>query len=207
MRQDVTSSKMIRINGEKREFQINTEALFEDFIKGLNETLNQENQVISSMKINGEELSEKKESLLKTRTLNEVGDIEVMTAHPSDLAYETINTLTIYINQLILNIGRASQNYTKKNMVTADNYFVKALDGLDLFIQTIGAVKAALKVGLNPKVALAEASLVSIMNDLLDAKRANNYIFLAELLEKDLIENLQEWKEKALPVLSTWKMV
>jgi len=91
------------------------------------------------------------------------------------------------------------------NLVAAESYLAKAIDGLDLFIQTIGGIKMALKFGLNQKVALIEADLVSIMNEILNAKRQNNYIYLSEILSKDLIENLYQWKEVAFPIFRTWK--
>jgi hypothetical protein len=70
---------------------------------------------------------------------------------------------------------------------------------MDLFVQTMSGIKAAMKVGMNAKVALAEATLISIMNDLLDAKKQNNYVMLSELLLQDLVENMKEWKGTVFP--------
>lgn len=199
------TQKSVVINGNQTTVPLSDELTFETFLNGLNESLVKENQVISVIKVDGKELSESEEISFRKHSLESMGDIEVVTMNPMDLAHETLSTLDQYADRLILTIQRAAEHYKQNNFLTADAYFTKAIDGLDLFVQTIGGVKTALRIGLNPKIALTEASLVSIMNDLLDAKRKNNNIFLAELLEKDLTENLNEWKTQAFPAMKAWK--
>jgi hypothetical protein len=196
--------KTILINGVEQAIGAEATA-FGDFLDELNKSLNNESQVISNIRVNGREISENDEAQIKRMPLEQLGVIEVETSNPAELAYQTLDTLEVYIDRLIAGVQRAALHYREKNLITGDNYFSKAIDGLDLFVQTIGGIKLALRVGLNQKVALTEASLVSIMNDLLEAKRANNYIFMAELLEKDLTENLVEWKQKVFPFFKSWK--
>lgn len=198
------SAKTIRINGVEKEF-IADGIVLEDFLNNLNSTLMDQELVISSLMIDGHEVSEGEETAIRKKNLNEIGNIEIFTANPADLAYETISTLVHYVDRLTVTIQRAAMHYRGKTHVSGDVYFAKAIDGLDLFVQTIGGVKLALKIGMNPKVALTEASLVSIMNDLLEAKRANNYVFLAELLDQDLIENLSEWKDQIFPLMQNFR--
>jgi len=197
--------KMIRINGETREFSTGV-ALFQDFLGGLNEELKQSNQVIASVKVDGKELSAEEETLLSEIAIDQVGEIEILTASPLDLAYETLNTLDQYVELLMGSVAQAADYYKKKNLISGDTYLAKAIDGLDLFVQTIGGVKLAIRVGLNPKIALIEATLVSIVQDLLETKRQSNYVFLAELLEKDLAENLSEWKTIAFPIFRNYRI-
>lgn len=196
--------KTVRINGVDQEIPPGT-VVFNDFLKTLNEGLNENRQVISSIRINGLEITEKDESVLRTAPIESIGNVEITIANPADLAYETLNTLEQYIDRLVASVDRASTHYSAKNLISGDAYFAKSIDGLDLFVQTIGSIKLALRIGLNPKVALTEATLVSIMNDLLEAKRQNNYVFLAELLNKDLADNLNEWKTEIFPLFRNWK--
>lgn len=196
--------KTIRVNGVDTQIPAGA-AVFDDFIQSLSTTLNQNSQVISSIRINGIEVSETEEASLKTLPIEELGDIEVLTSNPADLAYETLNTLETYIDRLVASVDRAALHYRGKNLIAGDAYFSKSIDGLDLFVQTIGGIKMALRIGLQPKVALSEAALVSIMNDLLEAKRQNNYVFMADLLQKDLVENLNEWKNQVFPFFRSWK--
>lgn len=192
--------KMIRINGIERELPSESIA-FSDYLSNLNQEIEQSNQVISGIRVNGKELSEIEEENLKDQPIESLPELEVVTSNPRDLAYQTLETLEEYTDRIIISIHRAAEYYKQKNFISADTVFAKAIDNLDLFVQTIGGIKLALRVGLNPKLALIEASLISTMNDLLDAKRQNNYVFLAELLEKDLVENLTEWKSEAFPLL------
>lgn len=196
--------KTIRINGVERNFDEGG-VLFQDFISGLNNNLNGEKKVISSIRIDGQEITEEDEKKYSQTSIDQLGNIEIEVSSPYELAFETLNTLEQYVDRLIASINRAALLYKEKNLITADAYFVKSIDGLDLFVQTIGGIKLALRLGLNSKVGLIEAELVSIMNDLLDAKRQNNYVFLADLLEKDLIQNLGEWKTTVFPILRSQK--
>lgn len=197
--------KTIRINGEEKSI---SEAIvsYEDFIKNMSRALTSDTEVISCVKIDGQEITEETEKSLKTTSINDLGDIEIFTSNPIELANETLNTLDLYLDRLRQTIEKAAINYKGKNLMGGDHFLAKAIDGIDLFVQTISGVKLALRMGLNQKVALAEATLVSIMNDLLEAKRQNNYVFLAELLEKDLIENLTEWQTEVFKIFRNWKV-
>jgi len=205
MKQEIREHRTVRINGQEKEIAAEASTSFHDFMTTVAQAVGQDGHVISSLRVDGREISEAEEQNLKNSPVNGMGAIEVMTASPADLAYETLDTLSQYVDRLVASIERAALHFKQKNYVAADTYFVKSIDGLDLFVQTIGGVKLALRVGLEPKIALAEASLVSIMNDLLDAKRQNNYVYIAELLEKDLVENLREWKDVAFPIFRNWK--
>ena len=196
--------KTIRINGVEQNVPANAK-IFDDFIKDLTKSLSTERKVIASIRIDGQEISETDELQFGSMPLNEMGSIEVDTASPADLAYQTLTTLEQYVDRLVASIERAALHYKTKNLVSGDAYFAKSIDGLDLFVQTIGGVKLALRVGLNTTVALAEADLASIMNDLLDAKRQNNYVYMSELLETALVKNMVEWREKVFPLLRNFR--
>lgn len=196
--------KQIKINGVDQAIETNAE-LFADLVESVSDYLSKNKQVISKIIIDGKEISEADETKLKTLPVSQIASIDFIASNPFELAQETINTLEVYLEKIIHCVNNSADSYKKKSYITADAYFVRAIDSLDLFVQTIGGIKLALKFGLNQKVALTEVTLVSVMNDLLDAKRQNNYIFLAELLEKDLVENLVEWKTVVFPIFKAVK--
>lgn len=193
------------MNGEEKTISAPAER-FSDFLKDLNQSLRSSEQVISSIKVDGKEISDSDEVRLKEATIGNVGDVEIFTSSPAELAHETLATLDLYIAKVSESLKKAADSYKVKNYLAADAYFVRAVDSLDLFVQTIGGIKLALRIGLHTKIALVEASLISTMNDLLNAKRENNYVFLAELLENDLINNLNEWRDDIFPIMRNWKV-
>jgi len=193
------------MNGEEREFPVGS-ARFSEFLSSLSQDLKSSEQVISLIRIDGQEISDEQEGFFRNKTMQEIGQVEIFTSSPTELAHETLITLDQYIVKVIETLNKAADGYKSKNYLAADAFFVRAIDSLDLFVQTIGGIKLALRIGLHTKIAVVEASLVSIMNDLLTAKRENNYIYLAELLEKDLVENLGEWKQDVFPILKNWKV-
>ncbi len=216
MKQDVLNNfnqSNIQINGQPIADEnsplketVAAKGSFGSFLEQLNKSLKKDHQVITAIKVNGNAITEEEEKNLYEHSLSDLSDIEIFTSSPVEIAHETLNTLDQYIDRIITNIDRAGMHYSQNNILSGDDYFVKSIDGLDLFIQTISGVKQALRVGLVTKVGLAEASLMSIMNELLMAKKQNNYIFMADLLRKDLIENLKEWKNDVFPIFKNWRM-
>ena len=203
----MTMNKTVRINGVDETLPEGRH-LFEDFIDGLAQKLGAERKVIARIRIDGKELDNGDEAEGEQRLLlASLGEIEIETASPADLAYQTLDTLEQYVDRIVGSIQRAAMHYRGKNLLSADEYFAKAIDGLDLFVQTIGGVKLALRIGLNTQLALTEAELISIMNDLLDAKRQNNYVYMSQLLDKELVENLLEWKTSIFPLLRQLRSV
>lgn len=205
MRQDVSNNRSIQINGMKIDVPTIEGQAFGEFIDSINEQISKENLVITRFAIDGKEISEQEQNAIMNESIEKLGEIEFFTSSPTDLAYETLNTLDQYIDRLVSSIDRAALHYREMNVMAAESYLVKAIDGLDLFVQTISGVKMALKVGLNQKVAIAEAELISTMTEILNAKKQNNYVLLADLLNKDLISNMNEWKNVVFPFFRTWK--
>lgn len=205
MRQDVSNNRSIQINGAKVDVTVENGQTFGEFIDSVNEQISKENLVITRFAIDGKEFNQTEQDAIMNETIENIGPIEFFTSSPADLAYETLNTLEQYIDRLVASIDRAALHYREMNIMAAESYLVKAIDGLDLFVQTISGVKMALKVGLNQKVAIAEAELISTMSEILNAKKQNNYVLLADLLNKDLISNMNEWKQVVFPFFRNWR--
>ncbi len=204
MKQEV--SKNISLNGSELQFTSQNAKDFGSLVDEISQDLSKTSQVITQIQINGQIINDENEKTLRALPVESIDKIEILTSTPQELAYESLGTLDQYLDRLMASIDRASLHYKDKNFVAGDTYFLKTIDGLDLFIQTIGGVKLALKVGLNQKIALAEADMMSTLNEIVLAKKQNNYIYLAELLDKDLTQSMQEWKNEIIPFLKTWKM-
>ena len=195
----------IRINGENKELVWDKEAAIKNIVDEITRGFVGTQQVISEIQIDGQLVTEENEAALLALPVEKIAMIEILTSTPRDLAYETLDTLERYIDRLCSSIERAGIHYAEKNLVAGDAYFLKSIDGLDLFIQTIGGVKAALRVGAEQTVMLAEADLMSTMHDLVEAKQQNNYVFMSQLLQNEFIENLNHWKTVVFPFLRMWK--
>lgn len=192
--------KTITINGNPTDIAAQgTE--FQTMMNDVSSNLSKESKVITRILLDGKELSDEEQSSIAHSDVASLGNIEIFSATPAELANETLDTLTDYINRVLTYVTKASQGYKSKNYIIADEQFLKTVEAMDLIVQTLSGIKAALRVGVNNKLNLAEATLLSIMNDLLDAKRQNNYVLLADLLEHDLIENLIEWRDEVFPML------
>lgn len=196
--------KTIIVNGIEHQVEHDNIPL-DSLLQQINKDLSSSRQVVSNIRINGEELTEEMQGVLSSTDVGSLGAIEVFTSNPAELANETLTTLEIFLERLLGYISASANAYKTKNLIAGDDYFLKTIDGLDLFVQTINGVKLALRISLQPKIALAEATLVSIMGDLLEAKKQTNLFVIAELMENDLTQNLIEWRDDVFPILKNWK--
>lgn len=196
--------KKIKINGSEHDIE-HTTLLFSEFLNNLNQDLNDQQKFISAIRVDGTLISEVEESSYLTLSLDSLGDIEVETASPMEIAYEALDTLDVYVDRLEKMIQKTAQEYRNHQYILADEAFLKSIDGLELFIQSVGSIKLALRLGYQPQVALTEAQLFSVMNELLDAKQKCNYIQLAEVLSSELVSNLKEWKNNIFPFFKVFR--
>ncbi len=196
--------KVIRVGGDTQELEHVAQG-FGELITTVNRSLESKHRVISRVLIDGREITEEEEQKLSQVAVESLGDIEFEVANPTDLATETLNTLELYLTKLQDTLHSSAMAFEINNLRQGEALLVKAIDGLDLFVQTISGVKLAMRVGLHPRMALTEAGLVSIMGDILEYKRQGNYIYLAQILKQDLIGNLEEWKTDVFPLLKNFR--
>jgi hypothetical protein len=193
------------VNGKKLEKEDTT--LFGEFLKGLNKDLASRAQVISILKINGETIDEKNEVGYAMRALGQLGKIEITTVDQLELAFEALNSAKAYSKKLITYCRLNASNYKTGKIKEADKNFVDLVEGLENLTQLIMASQSILRgkyrgIHTNDSsLRIAQVRLVSAIEELLPAKRANDHLMLADILGNELPEALQEMSDFGIPVL------
>jgi hypothetical protein len=193
-------SNHLVINGIPK--NIDTNQSLRDLLTYLRKNLCNDAAVISCIRIDGRELTEMEEEKLQAETLDHLGDIEVFTAHPHELAQETLQSLLPFTLALdALSKGIAEQIRNPRMGVNLDVQYQRLLGGLDDFIEAIKGTKQIMRLYSDSRIALLEADLASVLTDILEARKNRNVPYLADLLGEHLPFSLQEWRENGIPTL------
>ncbi len=110
---------------------------------------------------------------------------------PRAVAAEALETLHPFLDRLT----RLSLD------AMASGNWKDLMDGIATFTDALMSIKNLLKLGRIQKIAVLEADLLSIMQDILDAREKKDQQYLTELLEIHLPECLGRWKSEGIEIL------
>lgn len=186
----------ITMNGKRVDHPLAEQQTFAELLGYIRKSYNSDGALISSVRINGEEMSAADESRLSDIPIVEMGQIEFETSHPREVAEETLQGLKVFSHQL----AQASRDVAVlSGMKEFGERFQHLLEGLSLFSEAAEGVKKILKITPQSQAALVEAEFLSILKDALQAHQSANWAYLNDLLAKHLPENLEQWETQALP--------
>ena len=127
-------------------------------------------------------------------------------------AFEALDDCLGYIDQLLDKIIITTAEFNKGNIDEANLYFADLIEVLELYIHLITRIHATARKG-NPEffsdnemVKNLEIHLFSVIKALVPAREKNDIVMLSDLLEYELMDNLKQWKEKAIPLIQQSKI-
>jgi hypothetical protein len=130
-----------------------------------------------------------------------------------NLAYESIDSCSGYIDHIVGKIQKLVAHFQANEIKEANEELIEVVELMDLYIQLITRVFQVIRLH-NRDASLKEEGiqkleihLLSIIKALLLAREKNDVIMLCDLLEYELIDNLTQWKIKALPELRKSKNI
>ncbi|MCK6595028.1 MAG: hypothetical protein L6Q33_07510 [Bacteriovoracaceae bacterium] len=136
---------------------------------------------------------------------------ETVTTNSIDLAFDSLNSCTAYIDHINTLIYRLIDEYQAGDSNKANQTFIEVIELLDLYVQLMTKIYSSLRFHFKDKlfkddsVQNLEIHLLSVMKALLPAKEKGDVIMLCDLLEYELIDNLTQWKIKVIPELKKLK--
>lgn len=168
-------------------------------------------QVISRIAVNGKVLSEAEENAISDSNLTKVGSIHITLQSSVDLAFEALDSCNVYIENLNEQIKALVATYQEGKGAEASAMFGELVDFIDLFIQLVTRIHRTLKANLgddyrkSKTVQNLEIHLLSVLKAIIPAKEREDVIMLCDLLEYELMDNLTQWKIRAIPELKSLK--
>jgi hypothetical protein len=186
------------INGEERPSPIDAAGDVRNLVDHLHRSYVHESSVISSIRIDGQEIREGDRSALSDMKLADVDTVEVLVMHPREMAEDTLQTLILFTERLA---DLSRQAAEELNTPASDASFSRLLDGMRTFIESVQTTRRVLRIGVLGPVDLLEADLLSIMKDVLKAREGNQVEYMSQLLMDHLPINLHDWCVKGLPAM------
>jgi len=186
------------VNGIELNIPLSPEASFQDLIVFLRKNLTSESALISSVKVNGNEVNEPDEEKLATVPISQLKSVEVLTRHPKELAQETLEDAMEFISVLMSFSKKTAERIGGPEFFGSLNQLV---DGIGYFTEAIIHVKKILKIGSLEVTDALEDQLLLILKEILRAHQKGQKQHLADFLNQDLIVNLEQWRMRGLPSL------
>jgi hypothetical protein len=187
------------INGVEVSIPDTTNGSVREVIQTIRTNYSTETSLISSIRINGVEIDGQDESLLGTLPVTELRSLEVFTAHPREIAEETLQSLVEFSAHLEQLCAETSRQLLASPPNTT--MLPRVADGITTFIDALTNVKTILHVGAMPKVQVLEADLLSILKDMFEYQRQSEFHFVGQVLQDALITNLIQWRTDGIPTL------
>lgn len=184
-----------------------------EVINSLLDDVLKETDVITSIQVNGKQLNEQEENECLPAPVSEFQNIDFTVKSSLELAFEALDSCNSYLDVVISKIQELNQLYAQGEMENANNLFAEVIEIMDLFVQLMSKIHNTLRTNLKDKFTKTETlqnleiHLLSILKGLIPAKEKNDIIMLCDLLEYELIDNLTQWKIKAIPELKKFKEI
>jgi hypothetical protein len=185
-----------KINGVERPAPVALDQNFGTLLHYVHENMVNELSLISSIKVNGQEIDENQEQELSPISLSEIISVEICFAHPREIAEDTLQTLKLFTEQLALLSRRTAAELGSPE---AELDFQKLIDGIQTLADTVQNVKKILRIGIMPLINILEADLISVLTDLVHTHETRDYVYRAALLNEHLPLNLELWRDEGIP--------
>lgn len=184
-----------------------------DYIDVLLEKHIKNHDVITGIRVNGKLLSLEEENNCLMNAVTDFQSIDFQIQSTLELAFEALDSCSAYIDAVTIRVRELTDLYSKNLFEDANNKFGDVIDIMDLFVQLMGKIHKTLKTNLadsyvkSNTIQNLEIHLLSVLRGLVPAKEKNDIIMLCDLLEYELIDNLTQWKIKAIPELKSLRKI
>jgi hypothetical protein len=186
------------VNGVSTELPnaVRPESDLGELIQHIETTYVSDSALLSSVLIDGVEMTCYDQNELATLPLTGIRSVEVVTTTPKELAEETLQDLLPFCEGLADMSRRVAAD-----LGSHEREFRQLVDGIEMLIESVMTVRMTLRVAAIPPVNVLEAEIVSILRDLVDSKQAGNQAHLSELLSEHLPKHLEDWRREGIPAL------
>jgi hypothetical protein len=184
-----------------------------DYIDEILEKHLKNQDVITGIKVNGKLLSLEEENSCLPKVVTDFKSIDFQVQSTLDLAFEALDSCSSYIDVVTLRVRELTELYSQNLYEDANLKFGDVVDIMDLFVQLMGKIHKTLKSNMSGTYVKSntiqnlEIHLLSVLRGLVPAKEKNDIIMLCDLLEYELVDNLTQWKIKAIPELKSLRKI
>lgn len=202
---------LITINQEEIRLDSKNGQTVNDVLNSILDGVIKESEVITGIEINGKHLNEQEEGECLPAPVSEFNNINFTVKSSVELAFEALESCNSYLDVVIGKIQELNGLYAQGELQKANSLFAEVVEIMDLFVQLMAKIHNTLRTHLGERFNKTETlqnleiHLLSVLKGLIPAKEKNDIVMLCDLLEYELIDNLTQWKIKAIPELKNFK--
>lgn len=198
----------IFVNGAPENIPISEDSPFRELLDIIRARYSTDASLVSSVWVNGREISEADERDLQSVPISTLERVEVYTAHPRELAQDTLELLPTIARELAARSKKVAETLSAQASdapaVAQIQVFAALMDGVQTLTEAVRECRRILRIGTEAKADVLTAELASVLSDILKCREAAAGFksdYLVELLATHLPENLTQWAEEGLPAL------
>lgn len=169
-----------------------------DLISRLEDEFQGRGEVICEIRVNGMVVHEKDESTFAQSAMEEIESLSIASERPGDLILSTLGSALDYVPRLHKACESTAELMRGSDSRLAQMNFTELLDGCQWLVDTVVYLRSAADSVGNPiKDQLAwrtaEGRFAIIVGDILAAFQKKDFVLVADLVEYDLFNHLEEW--------------
>jgi len=184
------------VDGNEENCGIGGADSFEKLIERVRDDYNRDSQVIHSVFVDGEELTDSLEKLYSNKPISDFGKLEVKTLSKIEMSVQMLAGVVSLLDEMIQLSERIAEEQSRLEVF---RQFTRLIDGLQVFIDTVQTVRLACRVINTQSLALMEADLLSVMKDMVMYCNENKIEYMQSILRNDLPIVLRDWADSGIP--------
>jgi len=197
----------ITINNQNFNHSLDSQTTLNDVLDQIIQQFAGQEKVVTNITVDGQSLNQENEEEHLQRPASNFTDVDFTVISSLDLAFEALDDCSGYIDNVINKITKLTALYNENKPNEANQLFSEVIEIMDLFVQLMTKIHSTIRrqhpeqLKSNKTLQDLEIHLLSVMRALLPAKEKEDIIMLCDLLEYELVDNLTQWKIKAIPEL------
>lgn len=186
----------IIVNGKEEMISLDGSEDFSSLIQMIYEKYSTKTHALSSLKVNGIEISPDTEALLGGESVRNVKSVDVEVIPTDDVAHKTLMNVRDSLKSMIELSHKLSVEQDTKIF---DFGFIELVEGLQTTFEAVELVKKYWDLSSDEDVMLLEENLESAISKVLLFRQSKQDSKVKSVLRKELPESLQYWWDVAIP--------
>jgi hypothetical protein len=181
-------------------------ATLQDMLQTLMDSNLAQDRTMNEVRINGEPFEEAKLGPATALPRESIERLEVETLDARQVALHFLGNAGHYLVAIVAAVERVAELYRVSDESEASEHYLATLDSLQLFMQVLQTTRDALGLDFDAMVIEGRSleqrlsGLAGLVQELLSAQEQEDWVLLADVLQYDLCEQLQEWR-RLVPML------
>lgn len=174
-------------------------------LSALNESESKNGSVICEIFVNDVKMREEEEVKWSAAKIEEIRNLRVGTKKVEGLMIESLHGGIDFLDDIMGGLLRASDIFRNDDIHAAHKYYACCIEATEAFVELISHYKIVYTQVLGRGVLnweKIELQLIKSLHEVLEAYGQKNYVLVADLLEYDLTNVLQQWRGELIKLES-----